>query len=165
MILLYHGSSTIISEPLVNIGRKNLDFGPGFYLTSIYKQAEQWARRISIQRGSSTAYVSHYEFDERIFKDNAYRICRFTSYDKQWLEFIVASRKGESPWELYDIIEGGIADDKVIEAVEAYIAGYASVETTLGQLAYAKPNHQICIRNQEIIDTHLKFIKYNKFGL
>lgn len=43
---LYHGSITIVAHPLVNIGRKDLDFGPGFYLTPLYAQAEQWAMRL-----------------------------------------------------------------------------------------------------------------------
>lgn len=40
---LYHGSTTIVTHPLVNVGRKDLDFGPGFYLTPLYEQAKQWA--------------------------------------------------------------------------------------------------------------------------
>lgn len=39
-------------------------------------------------------------------------------YDIQWLDFIVASRKGQKPWEEYDIIEGGVANDQVIDTVE-----------------------------------------------
>ena len=39
MIELYHGSNVIIDNPLVNIGRKELDFGPGFYITQIPEQA------------------------------------------------------------------------------------------------------------------------------
>ena len=33
--ILYHGSNVIVEQPLVSIGRKDLDFGPGFYLDSI----------------------------------------------------------------------------------------------------------------------------------
>ena len=35
MITLYHGTHLSIPEPLAKVGRKNLDFGPGFYLTKI----------------------------------------------------------------------------------------------------------------------------------
>lgn len=31
MITLYHGSPFKVEHPLVKAGRKNLDFGPGFY--------------------------------------------------------------------------------------------------------------------------------------
>ena len=42
---LYHGSTEIIKNPIVSYGRENLDFGKGFYTTSIQKQAETWVAR------------------------------------------------------------------------------------------------------------------------
>ena len=85
------------------------------------------------------------------------RLKRFEAYDKEWLDFIVDSRKGKQPWNGYDIIESGVADDRVIDAVEAYINGYADINSTLGKLFYHKPSWQICILNQEIIDKFLHF--------
>lgn len=38
---LYHGSSVIVEQPLASIGRRDLDFGPGFYLTPLREQAER----------------------------------------------------------------------------------------------------------------------------
>ena len=98
-------------------------------------------------------------------KDNgkANIISRFDAYDKEWLDFIVDSRKGKQPWNGYDIIEGGIADDRVIDAVEAYINGYADVEHTLRQLIYHKPNYQICILSQEAVDKYLQFKSYEGY--
>ena len=69
---------------------------------------------------------------------------------------------GKQPWIGYDIIEGGVADDRVIDAVEAYINGYADVEHTLRQLVYHKPNYQICILSQEIVDKYLQFKSYER---
>ena len=53
-------------------------------------------------------------------------------------------------------------NDRVIDAVEAYINGYADVEHTLRQLAYHKPNYQICILSQEIVDKYLQFKSYER---
>ena len=86
----------------------------------------------------------------------------FDAYDKEWLDFIVDSRAGKQPWKGFDIIEGGVANDRVIDAVEAYINGYADVEHTLRQLIYHKPNYQICILNQEIVDNQLIFQSYER---
>ena len=36
---VYHGTTMIVDHPLVNVGRKNLDFGNGFYLTDLEEQA------------------------------------------------------------------------------------------------------------------------------
>lgn len=59
---------------------------------------------------------------------------------------------------LYDMVEGGVANDNVIDTVEDYENGIITAEQALGQLKYKKVNHQICILNQEIADKYLKFI-------
>jgi len=41
-MILYHGSLEIIKEPDPFIGRKNVDFGQGFYLTDLQEQAIRW---------------------------------------------------------------------------------------------------------------------------
>lgn len=157
-LTLYHGSTLIVEHPLVNIGRKDLDFGPGFYLTPLYEQAFKWANRIKAIRNSEYAIVNTYNFSY----PTDCNIKRFDAYDKEWLDFIVDSRAGRQPWIGYDIIEGGVADDRVIDAVEAYINGYADVEHTLRQLVYHKPNYQICLLNQEMADKFLQYQSYKK---
>ena len=52
--------------------------------------------------------------------------------------------------------------DGLYDAVEAYINGYADVEHTLRQLVYHKPNYQICILNQKIVDNYLQFKSYER---
>ena len=155
---LYHGSNAIVEQPLVDIGRKDLDFGPGFYLTPLFEQASKWAVRIKTIRRAGQAIVNIYEFTQ---PQNS-KIKRFDAYNKEWLDFIVDSRTGKQPWKDYDIIEGGVADDRVIDAVEAYINGYADVEHSLRQLVDHKPNYQICILSQEVVDKCLQFKSYEK---
>ena len=86
-----------------------------------------------------------------------YRVLKFEDYDKQWLDFIVSSRNGEKPWSEYDMIEGGVANDHVIDTIEAYMNGYMTIEMALGQLALHRPNNQICLLNQQLIDACLHF--------
>ena len=102
--ILYHGSNVIVEHPLVSIGRKDLDFGPGFYLTPLFEQASKWAGRIKTIRRAKQAIVNTYEF--ALPQDS--KVKRFDAYDKEWLDFIVDSRKGKQPWSGYDIIEGGV---------------------------------------------------------
>ncbi len=155
---LYHGSNVLVDHPLVSVGRKDLDFGSGFYLTPMFDQASKWAVRIKAIRQDGQAIVNVYEFTQ----PQDCKVRRFDAYDKEWLDFIVDSRKGRQPWLGFDIIEGGIADDRVIDAVEAYINGYADADHTLRQLVYHKPNCQICILNQEIADKCLQFKSYER---
>ena len=49
-IELYHAATEIISKPLCGMGRRDLDFGPGFYMTDIYDQAVMWANRRANER-------------------------------------------------------------------------------------------------------------------
>lgn len=158
-VTLYHGSTVIIEHPFSNVGRDDLDFGKGFYLTAFVEQAQQWAVRVRLIKGASEAVINVYELDWDNIVSDSYKILKLEKYDRQWLEFIVASRNGEKPWAYYDIIEGGVANDKVIDTVEDYISGIITVEQALGQLVYTKPNHQICLLNQSIIDKHLHFVE------
>ena len=57
------------------------------------------------------------------------------------------------------MIEGGVANDRVIDTVEDYMTGRITAEQALGQLRFAKPNHQICILDQQVIDTYLHFVE------
>ena len=161
MMTLYHGSYLSVPNPLTGVGRRELDFGPGFYVTKLQEQAERWARRVCVIRAVNTPIISSYTFDQDSLPAGT-RILRLEHYDQEWLDFIVDSRKGKQPWSGYDIIEGGVADDRVIDAVEAYINGYADVEHTLRQLVYHKPNYQICILSQEIVDKYLQFKSYER---
>ena len=134
---LYHGSSEIVERPLSSKGRSNLDFGPGFYLTNLREQAENWAKIISTRKGPrSKAILNIYEFDEKTDLNIKRRF--FPEYSQDWLEFIVSSRKGGSPWQEFDVIEGGVANDRVIDTVEDFMAGIITVEQALGQLKYKK---------------------------
>lgn len=73
MITLYHGSNIAVPTPLAKIGRKNLDFGRGFYLTSIRKQAADWAGIIAMRKGrDAKGIVSVYHFDKAKAVDDGY---------------------------------------------------------------------------------------------
>lgn len=89
----------------------------------------------------------------------AYHYLKFEAYDKAWLDFIAASRKGRMSWKGYDVVEGGVANDNVIDTVEDYIRGRMSAEAALRELSKYQPNNQICVLRQEIIDKHLHFVE------
>lgn len=157
---VYHGGTDKIDRPLVGYGRADLDFGPGFYVTDIYTQADAWALNMSAQRGLPPV-VNVYHFNKRDCLKDAVSLV-FTEYNDEWLDFVRDSRTGKKPWEGYDYIEGGVADDRVISTIRLYIQGYYDAATALERLKYYKPNNQICLLNQRLVDSHLNFISsYN----
>ena len=155
IIEVYHGGTEIIEKPLVSAGRLGLDFGQGFYLTIVRQQAELWADRMARQRHGHKV-LSVYTLDMATVRAK-FSYLYFPEYNIDWLNFVANSRTGKKPWVGYDCIEGGIANDRVIDMVEAYISGTVTPEYALSELSRHQPNHQICILNQTIIDKCLRF--------
>lgn len=151
---LYHGSYCEVKSPDISFSRDSLDFGKGFYLTDIKKQAIDWTDRF-IKRGK-TGYLNTYSIDLEHIK-SIYKVREFLSYDIDWLDFILDCRNGSKRYLNYDVIIGGIADDKVYNTIELYEYDLITKEEALKRLKYHKPNNQICITNQEILDKHLEF--------
>lgn len=148
---VYHASSVIVDSPDVVHSRAFLDFGKGFYMTTIREQAEKYALRFL--RRNKEAWLNIYELDEAYL---AYRVKTFTEYNEEWLDFVAQCRTGRDV-ENYDIIMGGIANDKVFRTIDLFFAGDITRETALKRLVFEKVNHQICISNQEVIDRCLTY--------
>lgn len=159
MMTLFHGSYVAVPKPLVKLGRKKVDFGQGFYLTKLRRQAESWAGAIAERKGrNAQPTLSSYSSDYDAVKSAGYRIKIFESYDLEWLDYVIDCRRGGAMQRQYDLIEGGVANDNVIDTVEDYENDIITAEQALGQLKYKTVNHQICILNQDIIDKHLSFV-------
>jgi hypothetical protein len=153
-MILYHGSYVAVAKPDIAFSRDNVDFGKGFYTTPIQEQAVRWSERFKRRRGHSV--LSLYELDE-IGVRRVASILEFGTYSKEWLDFIFASRCGESIGN-WDIVIGGVANDKVFDTIEAFLNGFYNKEQAIEKLKYSEPNIQYCFKNQRIIDEHLKFI-------
>ena len=149
---LYHASYCIIKKPDVLPSLYKLDFGKVFYLTTLYEQAKKYAMRFLLRK--QKAYINEYILDDDIHNFN---IKIFKSYDEEWLDYVGKCRKGIQTG-TYDIVEGGIANDKVFNTIDLYFSGAMSKDDALGRLAFEHPNHQLCILNQDVMNNHLHFI-------
>lgn len=150
---LYHSSNVSVEKPDTKHSRQYLDFGRGFYLTSIHEQAVRYAQRF-IRRGQQ-AWLNTYDF---LCEESKWNVKRFDSYDRQWLEFVAQCRDGKNVGD-YDLIVGGIANDRVIITLDRYFAGEISQNEALGLLRFEKPNIQYCICSEKMLQTCLTFIK------
>ncbi len=150
---LYHSSNMIVEHPDTQHSRKYLDFGRGFYLTSLHEQAVRYAQRF--KRRGQPAWLNTYELSDDLDKWN---IKRFDSYDKEWLDFVSKCRSGEDVGD-YDMVIGGIANDRVILTLDRYFTGEISQEETIGLLKFEKPNIQYCIRSEKMLNACLTYIK------
>ena len=154
-VIVYHGGTESVEHPDCKCGRKNLDFGQGFYVTDIRKQAVDWAKLIAGRR-KTTPFLNRYLLYRETIMSEA-RCKLFKAYDEDWLEFIVASRLGQPVADTYDYIEGGIANDRVVDTINLYMTGLMDKTTALRRLSEHQPNNQMCLLNQEITDKYLIF--------
>lgn len=157
---VYHGSTQVVKYPLAGVGRENLDFGKGFYVTDIYAQAERWSSVMAMRRPDSVPVVNIYELDVEKISSSGYQWLRFDGYNNDWLDFIVSSRSGNQPWLEYDIVEGGIANDRVFDTIENFMENQITKEVALGRLRFEQPNNQLCLLNQHLIEECLFFKEY-----
>ena len=154
MIEVFHGSYTKIDMPDLSFSRKTLDFGTGFYVTPVREQAVAWAMRWL--RRNRPAIVNRYFFHDEMLPELGVRVRDFPVYDREWLRFVADNRAGVQQ-DLYDVVRGGIANDKVFNTLELFFAKLISEDEALARLKFEKPNHQICIRRQVLIGRLLVF--------
>ncbi|MDE6415779.1 MAG: DUF3990 domain-containing protein [Duncaniella sp.] len=153
---LYHSSYISVGRPDTEHSRDFLDFGRGFYLTSMEDQAVRYAQRFL--RRNKEAWINTYELE---FDPAEWKILEFDAYDKIWLDFVSKCRAGKDDTD-FDMVVGGIANDKVIQTLDRYFEGELSENETLGLLKYEKPNNQYCIRSQMMLNDCLKHIESRK---
>lgn len=154
-IIVYHGGTERIEMPVCKFGRRNLDFGLGFYVTNLREQAVSWAYNMAKSR-NMPALLNRYRLDrDAILREAKCRV--FEAYDEEWLEFIVANRSGMNIADEYDYVEGGVANDRVVDTVNLYIAGLIELASALKELSKHQPNNQMCILNQEILNKYLVY--------
>ena len=150
-MLVYHGSYKEIKNPDLSYGRFNLDFGKGFYVTTIREQAEKWAPRRAKSEKKETAVVSVYEFDIK-----GLNILSFDEYSEEWLFFVLNNRAGKSSAHQYDAVYGAMSDDEIAPTINYFVRllekGRIEEEDKkffMRQLSFSKPNNQYCIITQK----------------
>jgi hypothetical protein len=143
-----------IPKPDISYSRKNVDFGQGFYTTTMLEQAQKWCKKF--KDNGKCAVVSFYDLDESALKE--YQILQFENYSEEWLDFIISCRSAKDTSD-YDVVMGGVANDKVFNTVELFLDNLIDKREALKRLRYEEPNFQIVFRNQEVLEKCLSFLK------
>ena len=137
---LYHGSNMVVEKPEVNAGRRALDFGVGFYLTSNREQAERWARAVARRRQSGDAILNCFEVDEGNF--GLLKVLEFSGPNSDWLDFVVSNRKGASERLAFDLVIGPVANDSTMPVIDDYMDGRYTKEEAIVRLLPQKLTDQ-----------------------
>lgn len=145
-MILYHGSYLEIPRPDLAHSRANVDFGPGFYVTPIYEQAEKWCGRF--RRRGKDGGVSRYRFEDG--REAQLKVLKFDAYTEEWLDFILSCRTGKDTTD-FDLVVGGVANDRVFNTVELFFDGLIDKTEAIRRLRYEKPNLQLCFRTEKAL--------------
>ncbi len=141
-IIVYHGSNMSVPHPRILLNGYYKDFGWGFYCTNIKKQAIRWA--IS-KKGKTIVNCYSYE------KSSEINLLKFSKMTDEWLDFVARCRSGIE--HNYDIVEGPMADDKIWDYVEGFIAGRFSRSAFWELAKFKHPTHQIVFCNKKALKT------------
>lgn len=144
-LVIYHGSYCKTEKPKILEDKFSKDFGTGFYCTILKSQAEKWARKYD------TPIINTYEYDE----NTDLKIKEFTITSEEWLDFIIASRRGEK--HSYDIVIGAMADDQIYNYITEYIEGRISRIAFWELVKFKYPTHQIAFCTEKALEC-IKFI-------
>lgn len=159
IITIYHGSEQIVEVPTFGLGRKNNDFGLGFYCTESEELAKEWAVS-SIRSGFSNRYTLDTEF---------LNILNLNSPDYtilNWIAVLVEHRLFSIKTPVarrakrylidnfgvnvnaFDLITGYRADDSYFDYAESFLNNGISVEQLARAMRLGKLGEQIVIKSK-----------------
>jgi len=153
-MIVYHGSIEPVEHPDVDHSFRNLDFGRGFYVTTVQSQAERWAKRKANLKDVVTGTVSEYELS---LDSDALQVLDFGDDMNAWIDFVCKCRDGDDLYQQYDIIIGKVANDKVYRVVDMYRRGIWEKECALKEMRVYEAYDQIAFISQEAIDQCISF--------
>lgn len=153
-MIVYHGSNVIVDHPDIEHSFRSLDFGKGFYVTTVREQAEKWARRKADIYGTNKAIVTVYNMSE----DLSGLIKKSFEEDlTEWIDFVCRCRDGEEDYLQYDLIKGKVANDKVFRVVDMYHSGIWDKERAINEIKVYPNYDQIAFINQKAINQLLHY--------
>jgi hypothetical protein len=154
-MILYHGSTETVEQPRIFTGDKFLDFGAGFYTTSSKEQALRWATIKKNRTKRKTACLNIYEVEDSLFSSSSLSVLSFDNPSREWLEFIIANRRGFITHQ-YDIVRGAVANDTLYRVITIYESGVLTFEETINRLKVHELFDQLSFHTEKALE-HLLF--------
>lgn len=159
ILTLYHGSQKVVEEPTFGLGKKNKDFGLGFYCTENEALAKEWAVS-SLRDGFCNRYTLDVEY---------MNILNLNSPDftiLNWIAVLVEHRPFSIKTPVarrarqylidnfginvnaYDLIKGYRADDSYFDYAESFLNNGISVDQLAKAMKLGKLGEQIVLKSQ-----------------
>ena len=157
---LYHGSNIAIDNINLAMCRPYKDFGQGFYMTDIEKQAEKMAIRVARIYGEKPI-VNIYEIEDN-FKDlKNLKIKDFgIQTTEEWARFVMNNRSRAftdmknvlcNKDNKYDIVIGPVADDNMALLFRQYENEIIDFETLVKGMIYKETSSQYSFHTEKSV--------------
>ncbi len=143
-LTLYHGSPKIIDKPIFGYGRKNNDYGLGFYCTDNEELAKEWAVSSS-EDGFSNRYILDVEYLNILdLNDSKYTVLNWIAILLEHRLFAIKTPIANKARHYlidnfginvnaYDVVIGYRADDSYFDYAQSFVHN----EITVNQLDLA----------------------------
>ncbi len=169
-MILYHGSEHIIEKPEYHGGRKNNDYGYGFYCTEYLDMAREWS--VAPDR---TGIMNIYEFsmdDLSVLNLNEYSILTWLSVLLQNRVFQLntplareayayLTEEFDIDYGSYDVIIGYRADDSYFSFAQDFVNGTISVAQLRKAMQLGNMGNQIVLISRQSYD-HIRYTGYEE---
>ncbi len=159
LITIYHGSKQIVEAPVFGEGKRNNDFGLGFYCTESDELAKEWAVS-SLSDGFSNKYTLDTEY-LKILNLNSpeYTILNWIAVLIEHRLFAIKTPVARRAKQYlidnfsinvnaYDLITGYRADDSYFDYAEAFINNGITVEQLARAMKLGKLGEQIVLKSK-----------------
>ncbi len=158
-IKIYHGSEKNIIKPIFGEGKKNNDFGLGFYCTKDINLAKEWAVS-SLKDGFANKYILNIEYLKILnLNSSEYTILNWIAILVEHRLFSLKTPVAQRAKKYlidnfginvnaYDVIIGYRADDSYFDYAESFLNNSITVEQLAKAMKLGKLGEQIVIKSQ-----------------
>lgn len=159
IITIYHGSKQVVETPEFGKGKKNNDFGFGFYCTESDELAKEWAVS-SLRNGFSNRYTIDTEYLKVLnLNSPEYTILNWIAVLVEHRLFAIKTPVANRAKQYlidnfginvnaYDLITGYRADDSYFDYAEAFLNNGITVEQLARAMQLGKLGEQIVIKSK-----------------
>lgn len=140
-MLVYHVGFDIIKNPDVHYGRKNADFGQGFYLTDDKEFSYRWAK----EKSGADTILNEYEL-----KLTGLHVHEFTR-GEEWFNYIYGNRHLKPDVLNADIVIGPIANDIIYDVLGITTSGFLPKDNAMKLFMIGPEYKQIVIKSEKAL--------------
>ena len=170
IIKLYHGTDHILEMPVFGEGKKDNDYGQGFYCTKDIELAKEWACQ-----KNNKGYINKYSLD--LEQMNVLYINSSKNSILHWISILIENREIDNienyeainflkkhfslDINSYDILVGYRADDSYFAFARDFVNDAITIQTLSKAMLLGKLGYQYVLKSKKAFDS-IKYIGSEK---